>query len=162
IVGMRMTWSVESLTFWERWGRIILLILGALLVAMIIYGYIRPHRFSPGLALCFAPAMNELDDQTPQPVRMWKGTKIGFYRDARACLQDNFRINGQMRGAVAVLRAGPRRAVFLHPGSRTLYREVGLGDWDEVPAKGRRAGQGEIYRCGDSGPYFRLSMRMSS
>jgi hypothetical protein len=162
IVGLHLTWSVRGLTFWEKWGWLILLILGALLVMIIVYGYIRPNRFAAGLSLCYAPAIDELDDQTPQPVRMWKGTGIGFYRDARACLQDNFRINGTVKGAVAILRAGQRRAVFVKPGSRALYREVGVGEWDQVPPTGRRAGQGEVYRAGESGPYFRLSMRMSS
>jgi hypothetical protein len=160
-VELRMSWSVRSLTFWEKWGWLILLILAVLLVAIIVYGYIKPYRFATGLALCYAPAMDELDDQTPQPIRVWRGVRIGFYRDARACLHDTFRINGKVKGAVSILQAGPRRSVIVKPGaSRPLYREVGVGEWDQVPPTGRRAGQGEIYRVGESGPYFRLSMRM--
>lgn len=160
IVELRFTWSVRALTFWEKWGWLILLILVALLTFIVIYGYIKPYRFPSGLALCFAPAMNELDDQTPQPVRLWRGVGIGFYRDARACLHDTFRIDGKVRGAVAILQAGPRRSVIVKPGSRALYRDVGINEWDQVPPTGRRSGQGEIYRVGDSGPYFRLSLRM--
>ncbi len=160
-VELRLSWSVRSLTFWEKWGWLILLILAVLLVAIIVYGYIKPYRFATGLALCYAPAMDELDDQTPQPIRVWRGVRIGFYRDARACLHDTFRINGKVKGAVSILQAGPRRSVIVKPGSsRPLYREVGVGEWDQVPPTGRRAGQGEVYRVGESGPYFRLSMRM--
>jgi hypothetical protein len=162
VVPLRMTWSVRALTFWEKWGTLILLILLGLLVFFIIYGYIKPYRFPPGLAIVYAPEMSELDDQTPQPVRMWRGVGIGFYRDARACLQDNFRITGSVRGAVATLHAGQRRAVFVRPASRALYREAGWNEWEQVPTTGRRAGQGEIYRVGDNGPFFRLSMRASS
>jgi hypothetical protein len=162
MVPLRMTWSVRPLTFWERWRTLILFVLLVLLVFFIIYGYIKPYRFPPGLAIYYAPAMNELDDQTPQPVRMWRGVGIGFYRDARACLQENYRINGTVRGAASILQAGPRKAVFVKPASRPVYREVGFQEWELVPVTGRRTGQGEIYRIGDSGPYFRLSMRASS
>jgi hypothetical protein len=158
-VPLRMTWSVWPLSFWERWGTLILLILAFLVVFFIIYGYIKPYRFPPGLAISYGPGMDDLDDQTPQPVRMWRGVGIGFYRDARACLQENFRVNGQVKGAVSILQAGPRKSVFVKPASRPVYREVGFREWDQVPANGRRAGQGEIYRVGESGPYFRLSMR---
>jgi hypothetical protein len=106
--------------------------------------------------------MEELDDQTPQPVRPWPGVRIGFYRDARACLRDDFRINGKVKGAAAILQAGPRRAVLVKPGSRPLYREAGYKEWDLVPSTGRRAGHGEIYRIGESGPYFRISTRMTT
>jgi hypothetical protein len=162
MVELRMNWTVRSLTFWERWGWLILLILAILLVWFIIYGYIKPYRFPAGLALCYAPAMDELDDQTPQPVRLWRGVGIGFYRDARACLHADFRVNGQVRGAVAILVAGPRRAVIVKAGSRALYREVGVDEWDPMPPAGRRTGQGEIYRVGETGPYFRISTRMTT
>jgi hypothetical protein len=161
-VPLRMTWSVRALTFWEKWRNLILLILAALIVFFIVYGYIKPYRFPAGLAICYAPEMSELDDQTPQPVRMWRGVGIGFYRDARACLQDNYRITGTVRGAVATLHAGQRRIVYVRPGSRALYREEGLGEWEQIPPNGRRASMGEIYRVGDNGPFFRLSMRASS
>jgi hypothetical protein len=161
-VELRMTWSVRSLTFWEKWGWLILLILAILFVWFIIYGYIKPYRFPNGLALCYAPAIDELDDQTPQPVKLWRGVGIGFYRDARACLRDDFRINDQVKGATAILQAGPRRGVLVKAGSRALYREVGVDEWESMPPAGRRAGQGEIYRIGESGPYFRISTRMTT
>jgi hypothetical protein len=162
IVELHLTWSVRPLTFWEKWGWLILLILGILLIWFIIYGYIRPNRFPAGLAVSYAPALDELDDQTPQPVRMWKGVGIGFYRDARACLRGDFRIDGQVKGAGAILQAGPRRAVIVSAGSRGLYREIGYAEWEQVLAHGRRAGHGETFRIGDSGPYFRLSTRMTA
>ncbi len=161
-VELRMTWQVRPLSFWGKWGWLILLILAILLVWFIIYGYIKPNRFPAGLALCYAPAIDELDDQTPQPVRLWKGVGIGFYRDARACLRDDFRINGQVKGATAILVAGPRRAVIVKAGSRALYRDIGVDEWDQVPPTGRRAGQGEMYRVGESGPFFRITTRMSA
>ncbi len=161
-VELRTSWSLRPLSFWERWGWLILIILAVLLLWFIIYGYIKPNRFPTGLALCYAPAVDELDDQTPQPVKLWRGVGIGFYRDARACLRDDFRINGQVKGATAILVAGPRRSVIVKTGSRALYRDIGVDEWEQVPPTGRRTGQGEIYRVGESGPYFRITTRMSA
>ena len=158
---LRLTWKVRPLTFWERWGRLILFVLLVLLVFFVIYGYVKPYRFPPALAISYAPQMSELDDQTPQPVRMWRGVGIGFYRDERACLQESFRLNGNVKTAVAILQAGPRRAIFVKPAARSVFREAGFHEWDQIPATGQRAGQGEIYRVGDSGPYFRLGMKAS-
>lgn len=160
VVELRMNWTVRPLSFWERWGWLILIILAVLLTWFVIYGYIKPFRFPVALALCYAPEVDELDDQTPQPIRLWRGVGIGFYRNARACLRDDFRINGQVKGAVAILEAGPRRSVLVKSGSRALYREMGVGEWEPVSPKGRRAVQGELYRVGESGPYFRITIRM--
>jgi len=162
IVEIQTTWTVKPLTFWEKWGWLILLILAAALVFFIIYGWIKPNRFPTGLALQFAPAYEELDDQTPQPVKLWRGVGIGWYRDARACLQDNFRVTSKVKGSVAILQAGKRKAVMVRWGSRTLYREVGLNEWEAVAQNGRRTGHGETYRVGESGPYFRISLRVGS
>ncbi len=162
IVEIQTTWTVKPLTFWEKWGWLILLILAAALVFFIIYGWIKPNRFPTGLALQFAPAYEELDDQTPQPVKLWRGVGIGWYRDARACLQDNFRVTPKVKGSVAILQAGKRKAVMVRWGSRTLYREVGLNEWEAVAQNGRRTGHGETYRVGESGPYFRISLRVGS
>ncbi len=159
-VEIQTTWTVKPLSFWEKWGWLILLILAALLVFFIIYGWIKPNRFPTGLALQFAPAYEELDDQTPQPVKLWRGVGIGWYRDARACLQDNFRVTAKVKGSVAILQAGKRKAVSVRAGARTLYREVGLNEWETVHQNGRRTGHGETYRVGESGPFFRVSLRV--
>jgi len=156
---LRLRWQVRGLSFWQRWGWLILLILGILLVLFIICGYLLPQRFQGGLAVVFVPERAELDEQTPQPLRQWKGVGIGFYRNARAYLHPDFRLSGNPQGALASLHAerGGTRAM---PGrGNSLFRETLEGDWESVPVPGRRARGGDVYRIGERGPYFRIATR---
>ena len=158
-VDIRLHWQVNGLTFWQRWGWLILLILLLLLIAIIVAGYIVPERFSGALAVTFVPDRDELEEQTPQPVKQWKGTGIGFYRNARAYLHSNYRLSGNAKGALAGLMAekGGLRVVPGRGGS--LCRETLDGAWEAVASGGRRARSGDVYRSGESGPYFRISTR---
>jgi hypothetical protein len=158
-VTVKLRWQVAGLTFWQRWGWLILLILGVLLALFLILGFVLPKRFQRSLAVTFVPDRRELDEQTPQPVAQWKGVGISFYRNARAFLHSNYRLSGNPRGALAGLfaeGAGTRVA----PGrGGSLFRETLDGGWEAVEGDGRRARGGDVYRIGDSGPFFRISFR---
>ncbi len=156
---IRLRWQVDGLTFWQRWGWLILLILLLLLIVFIVAGYIVPERFSGALAVTFVPDRDELEEQSPQPVKQWKGTGIGFYRNARAYLHSNYRLSGNAKGALAGLLA-EKGGLKVKPGRGAgLYRETLDGDWEAVASGGRRARSGDVYRSGQSGPYFRISTR---
>jgi hypothetical protein len=43
--------------------------------------------------------------------------------------------------------------------STPLYREALDGDWEQVSADGRRNRAGDLFRVGESGPFFRTSVR---
>jgi hypothetical protein len=160
-VLLRMRWEVRALTFWERWGWLILLILGLLILAVIIYGYIWPNRFARELAVAFAPEYADLDDQTPQPLKQWRDIGIGFYRHARAFFHADFRVNAKSKGAVAMLEAGRNRAALAKPANgNSLYRETSDGDWELVAVLGKRANNGDVFRVGDHGPYIRIAARL--
>ena len=58
-VPIRARWTVNGLSFWQRWGWLILLILGIVLVAIIAGGFILPQRFQGGLAVVFVPERAE-------------------------------------------------------------------------------------------------------
>lgn len=159
-VPIKLRWRVEGLTFWELWGWLILLILGILIALFIILGFVLPKRFQSALAVAFVPDRRELDEQTPEPVTQWKGVRIGFYRNARAFLHANFRLNGNAKGALAGLFA-ESVGTWVRPGrGGSLYRETLDGDWETVGADGRRARSGDVYRIGESGPFFRISSRV--
>lgn len=158
-VPVRLRWRVNGLSFWQRWRWLILLILGILLLLFIICGFILPARFQSGLAVVYVPERDELDEQSPQPVKQWRGVGIGFYRDARAYLHADFRLSGNPQGALASLHAekGGTRAM---PGrGLTLFRETLEADWEGVVPGGRRARAGDVYRIGERGPYFRIATR---
>jgi hypothetical protein len=161
-VEIRMRWRVEALSFWERWGWLILLLLGLALLTWIAYGYIRPFRFARELAISFAPEYADLDDQTPQPLKQWRDIRIGFYRNAKAYFRPDFRITGKKSGAIALLEAGPNRSAFAFPsGGYQLFRETSDGDWEAVPPAGRRVQNGEVYRVGEGGPHIRVTARLA-
>ncbi len=158
-VTLALRWQVEGLSFWARWGKLILLILLILLLIFIIAGFIVPERFPGSFALTFVPDQDELDEQTPQPIKQWKGVGIGFYRNARAFLHADYRLSGSSQGALAALHA-ERGGARVAPGKgMTLYRETLDLDWEHVSLEGRRGRAGDVFRIGDNGPYFRLSTR---
>jgi hypothetical protein len=158
-VAIRLRWQVHGLSFWQRWGWLILLILAILIVLFIVCGYLVPQRFQNGLAVVFVPERDELEEQTAQPVRQWKGVGIGFYRDARAYLHSDFRLSGNAQGAIASLHAEKGGTQVMPGRGMALYRETLEADWEGVPAQGRRARGGDVYRVGDRGPYFRIATR---
>ncbi|MCP4702884.1 MAG: hypothetical protein GY862_39390 [Gammaproteobacteria bacterium] len=156
-IPVSLRWTVEALSFWALWGWLILSILFALLVIFIATGFILPHRFQATLALVFVPDREDLDEHTAQPVKQWKGVGIGFYRNARAFLHADFRLSGKARGALACLQAerGGARAM---PEKSALFKETLDGDWEAVAASGQKARPGDIYKIGDKGPYFRITV----
>jgi hypothetical protein len=126
--ALRLSWNVRALSFWERWGWLILSIVGVLMAMFVVYGYIKPYPFPPEMAVSFAPEYADLDDQIPQPLKQWRGVGIGFYRDAWACLHSDFRISQRHKSALAVLRAsGNRSSVVLpiNPSSSRKGRKTG-------------------------------------
>ncbi len=156
-VPIQLSWQVEGLSFWQRWGWLILSVLAALVVAFIVGGFVIPKRFVRSLAVAFVPERDDLDEQSPQPVRQWKGVGIGFYRNARACLQADFRLTGRPSGALAILQARGRSTQVVPGKGSRLFRETLDGDWEVVRPEGHRARGGDVFRVGDQGPYFRIS-----
>jgi hypothetical protein len=158
-VPVQLRWKVNGLSFWERWGWLIVLILTMLIVVFVICGFVLPQRFQGAFAVAYAPEREELDEQTPQPVKQWKGVRIGFYRNARAFLHPDFRLSGNPQGALASLHAERGGARVMPCRGMSLHRETLDGDWEGTPAEGRRARAGDVYRIGDHGPYFRIATR---
>jgi hypothetical protein len=155
VLRIQLTWQVEGLGFWERWGRLLLALLVLAVIAFFVYGYIKPQRFPKDLALTFVPTYDELD-QTPQPLRQWRGVGIGFYRDAQAFLHPDFRISGKSNGSMGKLTAREKE-VWVTPTSNTIFREVQPTEWEQISPEGRAARATVVYRVGELGPFFRLS-----
>lgn len=158
-VPLALVWRVESLGFWELWGRLILTVIAVLTALFLVGGYVWPQRFQRSLALTFVPDADEIDEQTPQPVAQWKGVGIGFYRHARAFLQPDYRLSGRAQGALASLHAEKNATSVRAARTGALYRETLDGDWEAVAGEGRRARPGDVYRVGENGPFFRISLQ---
>jgi hypothetical protein len=158
-IPLQLSWQVHQLTFWQRWGRVILVLAGILIGVIVALGYALPHRFRPGLAMALAAEREDLGDQSPQPVRQWPGVGIGFYRHARAFLHADYRLSGRLRGALAKLVAEKTGTRVAPQGGHTLFREAADGQWESITPDGRRIGSGDILRVGDRGPFFRIVHR---
>ncbi len=159
-VPLELSWQVNGLSFWELWKWWILGALALLVLAFIIYGFIKPHSFPRELALVYVPELDDIEDNLPQSIRSWKGTRKGWYRNAKAYLTADFRVTGNKKGAVVALEAVGPRTVMVKSTSGMLYRDGGVGDWDEVPEAGARIRGGETYRIGERGPFFQTATRL--
>ncbi|HET9768580.1 MAG TPA: choice-of-anchor X domain-containing protein [Thermoanaerobaculia bacterium] len=156
-VTVRLRWQVRGLSVWDRWGWLILSVLALLILLAVILGFVLPQRFQGTFAVTYVPERDELDEQTPQPVKQWRGVGIGFYRDARAFLHPDFRLSGNPQGALAGLFAEKGGARVAPGRGLALFRETLDGDWEAVAAAGRRARAGDVYRIGQRGPFFRIA-----
>ncbi len=158
-VPIRLKWRVQPLSFWELWGTLILGVLLLLGILFFLYGFIKPERFQRNLAVIFVPERSEIEEQSPQPITQWKGVGIGWYRDARAYLHGNFRISPKSAGALASLHA-VRGGTRVDPAAGgLLYRETSDLEWEQVNQNGRRAATSDVFRVGERGPYFKISVR---
>jgi hypothetical protein len=157
LAAVSLHWQVEGLSFWERWGWLVLSIGALFFVIFILYGYIRPYRFPRELAVTFVPEYEDLDS-SPQPLSQWRGIGIGFYRDAKAFLHPDFRISGKPKGALGMLKA-TRQGVWVAPVGSSLHRQVELSEWEEIQLPGRQARPALVYRFSERGPFFRISSR---
>jgi len=158
-VRLDLTWELQGLTFWQRWGWLVLTALATLTTIFIALGFILPHRLQRSLAVSFAPERDDVDENAPQAVSTWRGVGIGFYRNARAYLHADFRLSGKRHGALAALCAEAHATRVLAGKGLALYRENYDGTWETVPETGEAARAGEVYRIGDNGPYFRIALR---
>jgi hypothetical protein len=141
------------------WGWLAWTVLAVLAGLFVLLGFLLPQRFRGALAVVFVPDREDLDEQSPQPVRQWQGVGIGFYRNARAYLHPDYRLSGRPRGALAgiVAERGGNRVV---PGAGAgLFRETLDGDFEAVPPQGVRCRAGDVFRVGGGGPYFRIAAR---
>ena len=159
-VELRLSWQVDGLTWRQRWGWLVLILLGLLAAVLIALGFILPKRFQRTLSLSFAPELADVDETPPLALYTWRGVGIGFYRDARAFLHGDFRISGKSSGALASLQA-EAAGTRVRPGrGMALFRQDFGSKWEELPKEGEMARAGEIYRVGENGPYFRIASRM--
>jgi hypothetical protein len=158
-LALSLRWQVTALSFWQLWGRWILALLGGLVLAFGIGGFAWPQRLQRSLAVTFVPDLDELDEQSAQPVAQWRGVGIGFYRHARAFLHPDFRLSGKSQGALASLHA-ERGAIRVRPGRGiTIFRQTLDGEWEAVAPQGRRVRPGDVYRLREQGPYARISFQ---
>ncbi|MFH1468439.1 MAG: VWA domain-containing protein [Pseudomonadota bacterium] len=120
-------------------------IAAAIVLALLIYGYIWPYAFNRQLRIWIS-AEEDMGEGFPHAVRQVSGTGKGFYRHARVFVCDSHRLSGRPRGAFARIEARPRGAVIQPWGGQHLYRQNADGGWDALPDHESNVYVGTVYR----------------
>jgi hypothetical protein len=128
---------------------------GLLLLGFMIYGFVTPSRFTPRVGLMISP---EEDTQEGffHSIRAQRGTRSGFFRDARIYLARDYRFTPRAAGAVARLRAD-RQQVRLKPmEGNSLWRRTADDGWEPLPPDESFMRLGTLYRDELSTLFFEL------
>lgn len=85
-VTVPLTGQVEPISFWERYGKLVIAILAALgllaLVLFVVRGIFGPHNFGPDTRINWGETVERLNKNS-LVIREIRGTGSGFYRNAR-------------------------------------------------------------------------------
>ena len=153
-VAVPVRWEVEGRS-WLACNSVWLLpLLGGLGVLWVVAGFVRPHRFPGASTITVAADPKSLRRASPIRLREVRGSRSGFYRDARLGVHFDGSVNARVRGAAAVLRATkagvailPRAAIEVYDRRKRQWRppqtDEESGGGMIVPAPG------EVFRCGD-------------
>jgi hypothetical protein len=95
-------------TAWWTCNRIwVLTLLAVLILGLIIYGYVRPHRFGRSASIRIASKQSELKRASLRPLRACLGGRHGFYRSAVVSINaEGLTVRGRQPHVVQ-FRAGP-------------------------------------------------------
>jgi hypothetical protein len=115
------------------WKSELLAAVGLLLAGFIAYGFVSPYRFGTRVGLQLSPAEDPAEGFF-FPLRAARGSRAGFYRDARLYLTEDFRVQGRKAGGFVRLRAS-RDMVRIRPeNGRSVYRQQADGSWELLNA----------------------------
>ncbi|HBG94312.1 MAG TPA: hypothetical protein DDY14_03080 [Chromatiaceae bacterium] len=136
------------------------LVLAALVLALafILYGFIRPSRFPTRLGVMMANE-EDIEDGFFLLLRAQKGASIGFYRDARVYVREDYRVCGNPRGAIVRLRADHGRILIQPVGGTSVTWQNAEGDWEPLPDHEIGAALGNLYRNQRETVFFSLRNR---
>ena len=159
-VTVRVTGKIIPLTFWERWGRLVITLGVALLllilVIWIIRGFTSPHSFPANARFGWGKDLDRLK-KNELPVTEIPGTKRGFYKNARLAIggPGSF-VPAGAQVLVELEAVGSGRVVIRAPHVELLAVNK-FDDSKTKPVEGNESPLhgGEIWKAGDL--YFRFS-----
>jgi hypothetical protein len=155
-----VTGEVVPLTFWERWGRLVMAIgvgvLGLLLLIFIVYGFVSGHSFSSDARINWGESLERLD-KNEIVIRELRGTGKGFYSNAKLEIggpNSPLAIGGVKLAEIEA--TGPTQTTITAAEGAELRK---INKFDESRSKKVDGGtaamhQGEIYQVGEM--YLRL------
>ncbi|MCP4697998.1 MAG: hypothetical protein GY862_14265 [Gammaproteobacteria bacterium] len=144
--------NIIEKTWLQCWWRVIAIAIAILFAAILIHGYSHPSRFSSRLGVMLSPE-EDIAEGFFHPVHAQRGTRGGFYRDARVYVCQDFKLSGKAAGAVARLRAHVKQVRMQAMAGNCLWRQTADGAWEEVPSGETTARPGIVYK-NDAGTLF--------
>jgi hypothetical protein len=137
------------------WWPVLVLGLGALITCVLVHGFWSPSRFSPRIGVLISPE-EDLDEGFFHPIRGQRGSRSGFYRDARIYVCQDFRLAGKARAAIARLRAHDKQVRIESVAGAVVWRRTADGDWEQLPSGESTAHFGDLYRNDPGSLFFEL------
>ena len=137
--------EVSAATWLQCWWPLLALLGGILVTGVIVHGFWSPFRFSPRLGVVLSPE-EDMAEGFFHPIRAQRGSRSGFYRDARIYICQDFRLSAHRGGAIACLRAHSNRVRIEPVGMATLWRQNSDDSWEQLPAREVPASFGVIYK----------------
>jgi len=127
------------------WWPVLAFVAALLVSAVVVHGYWSPARFPARLGVVLSPE-EDINEGFFHPIRGQRGSRSGFYRDARIYICQDFRLAGKSRNALARLRAhGQTVRIEALPGA-ALLRQNADGVWEPIPPGESAARYGDLYR----------------
>jgi len=137
------------------WWPLLALAAASVLLSIVIHGYWSPSRFPPRLGVVLSPE-EDLGEGFFHAIRSVRGSRSGFYRDARIYICQDYRLAPKPRNAVARLRAD-RKLIRIEPaGDALVWRRTADGIWEQIPPGESTARFGDVYRNDSSNLFFEL------
>jgi hypothetical protein len=128
------------------WRVELLSALGVLLAGFVAYGIISPYRFGRRVGVQMSPA-EDLNEGFYFPLRAARGSRSGFYRDARLFMTEDFRLQGRKSGGFVRLRAAGSTVRVRPENGRSVWRQQADGTWELLnPHQEMIARQGTVFR----------------
>ena len=146
-----LEWRVRGTPLWLCWIWLWLPILVGIVLAVILYGFVRPAAFDPEDGIRMAGSERTLRRAATLRLREMPGSRRGWYRNARLGLHGDASLNGRVQGAAVILRA-THEGLILEAKSRLEQRDRRTKKWvavedpeEHVPAPGQLYRTGSLY-----------------
>lgn len=152
-----LQWAVEGRSWLScnAWWLIIIALL--LFTAWVLAGIVRPARFPHSASISLAGSQKGLRRTAPQVIREVRGSRSGFYRDARVGVHADGSVNGRTKGALFRIRAHRRHGLIIEAGPVELMdRRSRKWEAPEDLAKGHVPNPSATYRAGEL--WFRIEL----
>lgn len=155
VVELRAPLQVEVIgdPFLACYWQYLVAALATVLGGVIVYGFTSPSRFNARDGLQLAQEA-DLEEGFFHPFRTQRGSRAGFYRDARLYLSADYRLSGSKNNALVRLRADKGRVKIQPASGQMVWRETIDGDWEELPPEETPLRTGVVYRNDDKSVYF--------